>query len=822
MDSRVQDVQLWLGSTYPQYFYYDENGKNSGSFPVKPDGVTGNTTVKALIMALQIHKQLTPIDGIWGNATSNAYPLVNRNTTDTTVVKILQGAFLCKGYNPGPFDGVFGDSTANAVKKFKSNLGMPSNENLSAEYFKSLLTTDPTVLLFNGNAKIRLVQQYLNGNYYSLFKNKLSFLPTGGVFERKTSKALIYAIQKEIGTTPDGVLGPASFSAMPNMEVGCSNERWVKILQAALICNGYSTDFDGIYSNSLSTTIESFQKFMCLNIDPLVTLGKVNRRTWGALLWSKGDTERTPNACDCRTKILDSDLAVALFERGFRFIGRYLTNVEPNGYDKKLSREEISILLNAGLNIFPIFQESAHSPVLPTDFNITRGTLDAERAITAAFSLGLKENTIIYFALDCDMMENEITKYAIPYFKGIKSIFSKYSNFYKIGVYGSRNSCQTVCDSNYAVSSFVSDMSTGYSGNLGYLIPNNWTFEQFVEKKNYSLANHTFDLDYDMASGKDSGIEALDLGFDKNNYHPPYIPTMDEIANLKSILDLIPAIHWLEEVYYSSHGITTPDVLQAQNCFMAVLDFLYQYQYNEYKWEFISPTDNAFINLINTTYSENSYYKELFPYIYATENGGGNDKITTRAKLITDGNTGIFELPHLAVVIKCYIQSLVPGSWSAWAGDFATAVKEVYANCGNNTEAYISLASERLGAMEADVVTVTDARQFNYCDLIADIDGYKIQKLIESSLSIYSLSECLAEYYSNGTMYNKRYQYFKSILGFDEWNVISIKKEILKHFNPVLKKFFAPQADNFPQSADATAIVLALNIIYWAKYTSVI
>ncbi len=76
-----------------------------------------------------------------------------------------------------------------------------------------------------------------------------------------------------------------------------------------------------------------------------------------------------------------------------------------------------------------------------------------------------------------------------------------------------------------------------------------------------------------MASGKDSGIEALDLGFDKNNYHPPYIPTMDEIANLKSILDLIPAIHWLEEVYYSSHGITTPDVLQAQNCFMAVLDF---------------------------------------------------------------------------------------------------------------------------------------------------------------------------------------------------------------------------------------------------------
>ncbi|WP_373799500.1 glycoside hydrolase domain-containing protein [Bacteroides heparinolyticus] len=822
MDLRVQEVQLWLGETYPQYFYYDEDGNASGSYPIKPDGITGNTTVKALIMALQIHKQLIPIDGIWGNTTSNAYPVVNRNTTDTTVVKILQGAFLCKGYNPGPFDGIFGNATADAVKKFKNNLGMSGDENLSAEYFKSLLTTDATVLLFSGNAKIRLVQQYLNGKYYSLFKNKLSFLPTGGIFERKTSKALIYAIQKEVGVTSDGVLGPATFSALPNLEIGCSNQSHVKILQAALICNGYNANFDGVYDSALSAIIESFQKFMCLNIDPMVTLGKINRRTWGALLWSKGDIERTPNACDCRTKILNSDLAVALFNQGFRFIGRYLTNVEPNGYDKKMSREEVSILLDAGLNIFPIFQESPHSPVRPTDFNRVRGESDAERAIEAALSLGFEENTILYFALDCDMTEEDIADYAVPYFAGIKSVFVKHLNYYKIGVYGSRNSCQTICDNKYAVSSFVSDMSTGYSGNLGYLLPANWAFEQFVEKKKYSLANHIFDLDYDMASGKDNGVTTLDLAFDKSNYHPPYIPTAEEIADLKSILELIPAIHWLEETYYSSHGITNPDVIQAQTCFMAVLDFLYQYQYNEYKWEFISPKDDEFINLINTRYSENQYYKELLPYIYATEVGEGNDKISTRAKLVTDGNLGIFELPHLAVVIKCYINSLAPGSWSAWAGDFATAVMEVYANCGSNSEAYIALSSEKIGAMEDDVVTVTQALQFNYCDLIADIDGYKIQKLIENSSGMYSLSECIEEYYCNSNMHKKRYQYFKSILKFDDWNVISIKTEILKEFNLILKRFFAPQADDFPYSKDAAAIVLAMNIIYWAKYTSVI
>ena len=56
-----------------------------------------------------------------------------------------------------------------------------------------------------------------------------------------------------------------------------------------------------------------------------------------------------------------------------------------------------------------------------------------------------------------------------------------YDNKYRIGVYGSRNICQKVCSLTKAESSFVADMSTGYSGNLGYSMPNNWAFEQFHE-----------------------------------------------------------------------------------------------------------------------------------------------------------------------------------------------------------------------------------------------------------------------------------------------------------------------------------------------------
>ena len=823
MDARVQEVQLWLGETYPAYFFYDEDGKNSGTLPVQPDGITGGTTVKALIMALQIHKGLSPVDGIWGNATSSACPLVNRNTTDEIVVRIVQGAFLCKGYNPGPFDGIFGNSTANAIKKFKENLGMPGDEELTAEYFKSLLSTDPTVLVGTGSAKIRSVQQYLNGNYYSLYKSNLGFLPTGGVYDRKTGKALIYAIQKEIKSTPDGLLGPATFAALPIVKTGYSNVRVVKILQAALICHNYDVDFDGVYEALLAREIEAFQRFMCLDLDPAVVLGEVNRRTWGALLWSKGDTDRKPNACDCSYRIMNQNLANALYAQGFRYIGRYLTNVDPNNdAGKKMSVYEINILLNAGLKIFPIFQESPRTPV-SRDFNKEQGIIDAKKAMDGALKLGIPKGTIIYFALDCDMTETDLKNYGIPYFEGINNYFADNFHYYKIGVYGARNTCITLAKKGYSISSFVSNMSTGYSGNLGFLMPENWAFEQYYEKKNYELENFSFDLDYDMASGRDEGFSALNVGIDESAYIPPYYPTKEEVSNIKPILDLVVAIKWLEETYYTVKGITNPNAEQKVNCALAVLDYLYQYQYQEYLWEFISPTDEEFVNTVNTSFSTNNRVTELYPHIRVTEEGEAADKLTTRAKVLTDGYLGILELPHLAVVIKCYLKSLVPGSWSAWAGDFASAVKETYVNADEkDSNAYFDVAKDRIGEMEADTVSITEARLFNYCDLIADIDGYAICQLMQESTSAYRLSECIEAYYSDWETFYKRYHYFQPIIGFKSWRTIEIKESILKHFSPVLKFRFAREADQYPGADEMTALALALNIIYWSRETNVI
>ena len=64
-------------------------------------------------------------------------------------------------------------------------------------------------------------------------------------------------------------------------------------------------------------------------------------------------------------------------------------------------------------------------------------------------------------------------------------------------------------------------MSTGYSGNLGFLMPENWAFEQYYEKKNYELENFSFDLDYDMASGRDEGFSEEFCPINENDYLPP-------------------------------------------------------------------------------------------------------------------------------------------------------------------------------------------------------------------------------------------------------------------------------------------------------------
>lgn len=89
----------------------------------------------------------------------------------------------------------------------------------------------------------------------------------------------------------------------------------------------------------------------------------------------------------------------------------------------------------------------------------------------------IPQQAIIYFAVDIDALDTEITNNILPYFRAI----SETMTLYRVGVYGTRNVCTRVMEAGYAETCFVSDMSTGYSGNMGFKMPTDWNLDQFSE-----------------------------------------------------------------------------------------------------------------------------------------------------------------------------------------------------------------------------------------------------------------------------------------------------------------------------------------------------
>lgn len=106
-------------------------------------------------------------------------------------------------------------------------------------------------------------------------------------------------------------------------------------------------------------------------------------------------------------------------------------------------------------------------------------------------------------------MDAEVTSNILPYFRAVRSAFLVYNpRNYKIGVYGARNICSRVSDEGIATTSFVGDLASGFSGNLGYPLPRNWAFDQIKE---YTIGSGDGEIyiDKNIASGRDNGVSYL-------------------------------------------------------------------------------------------------------------------------------------------------------------------------------------------------------------------------------------------------------------------------------------------------------------------------
>jgi peptidoglycan hydrolase-like protein with peptidoglycan-binding domain len=315
-------------------------------------------------------------------------------------------------------------------------------------------------------------------------------LLTDGIYGRLTYSALIYALQIEEGVKVDGDFGPKTKSYCPQLIEDSNKTKFIYLLQYALYCNGYNANgFDGKFGTGTKAAVIEFQKFACLPAS-----GVVGMQTWASLLVSTGDESRRGTICDCSDTVTVKR-AQTIRDNGYKVVGRYLTG------NYKITSDELNNIFNEGLRIIPIFETGGYKL---SYFNEVQGNSDGKQAIEAASALGLK-SAIIYFTVDFDAMNLDITNSIIPYFKGIYNVFSSVKTSYKIGIYGSRNVCSRVSKAGDSCSSFVSDMSKAFDGNIAYTLPKDWAIDQIATIK-IGSGDGGIEIDNSISSGKDIGV----------------------------------------------------------------------------------------------------------------------------------------------------------------------------------------------------------------------------------------------------------------------------------------------------------------------------
>lgn len=489
MDQRVLQVQQWLNATY---------GNDSRFNRVTEDGITGWGTIYGLRRALQIELGIQETSNSFGPTTYSLCPTIAQGD-ENNLVYIVQGGLWCKGYNPGGFTGYYGNGTYAAVKALKTDAGFPSaSGNMNRDFMKALLDMSAFTCVSGGKEEIRTIQQKLNYDYYDYYQ----ICPCDGLYNRDMNKMLIYALQKEEGiskSSATGAWGPSTISKCPTLSLGDSNN-YVKLVRYALVCNGYSVDTSSaLYDSALDSAAANFANSLKITKPS----NKIDYAIIKSLLSSNGDTNRAAIGCDTATKLTVGQIQT-IKNAGYQYVGRYLTNTPGGTLDKCLTREEILNIFDAGLKLFPIFQESGNSA---NAFTASTGATNAQRAFEAAEEFGIPHGSTIYFAVDFDATDTVISSNIIPYFRAITS--SNVGKKFRVGVYGTRNVCSRLKEEIGINRFFVSDSSYGFSGNLGFVMPTNWCFDQFAVDITIGSGENAVSIDKVAVSGVDKGVSQL-------------------------------------------------------------------------------------------------------------------------------------------------------------------------------------------------------------------------------------------------------------------------------------------------------------------------
>lgn len=502
VDQMVLQTQQWLNNTY---------GNDSRFNRIEENGQTGWSTIYALIRALQIELGIQATADNFGPSTRSLflqrYPFGVQQQRDgdiatSNVYSIIQGGLWCKGYSTGNnITQHFYGGTGAAVKALKADMGFGGDSSVDVDIMAALLSMQQFVLLsaYGGTLPIRMAQQSIN----SAYREYTGIIPTDGLYGREMNTALIQVLQALEGFTPEEATGNFGDGTRARLKTITSdnateNETWLWLASTALACIGLGTP-TRTWTDQFTNLLKDFQQQYALTVT-----GVIDPTTWMSLLTSKGDPTRPCIACDTRFEITDSRLST-LRADGYEIVGRYLSepgqeSLTPSEYFKAIRPGELNRIISGGMQFFPIFQEYS---TLLEHFTSSSGITHAKAACEAARRLNIPP-TYIYFAVDFDATDEQVTSNILPYFR---SIHSSMNGGYGVGIYASRNICTRVIDAGCASSAFVSDMSTGFSGNLGFPIPDAWAYDQFTEIKNYK--NQKWDLDRVACSGRTPACAVL-------------------------------------------------------------------------------------------------------------------------------------------------------------------------------------------------------------------------------------------------------------------------------------------------------------------------
>lgn len=683
MTSSVLHAQQWVNATYTGV---------GGFTPVKEDGIAGWATLHALTRALQHELGITELSDSFGPSTLDLLAQrggVKLNESNNKIVQIVQCACLCKGYDPGSISGTFDRQTQKAVGELMSHAGLGDGfaDAVPPKVVKALLTMDSYLLVAGGTTAVRSIQQWLNGRYWG--RQNFFVLACDGKVSRDVQRSLYLAIQFDLGMTDaeaTGVFGPGTRAGLKAHPLSVGSEgSFVQLFTAAMVLNRIHLidlrtyeRFTSTFNMEVAGAVCAFQAFSAIPVT-----GAGDYVTWCQLLVSDGDPTRACAALDCITEITDAR-AATLRAAGHTLVGRYLDErPSKKPLNKQLQPGELDVIFRNGLRVFPISQYYGGDA---SYFTHAQGLADAEGAHDAAVRYGFDQGTVIYFAVDFDATQSDIDNGVVPYFQGVVAGLAGRGDRYVHGVYGSRNVCSEVTRWTGARWSYVAGMSTGYSGNLGYPLPENWSFNQV---QTATIGNGTGQIE-----------------LDRNAYRPGTDPGVSSVRNPDASVDAFLA--YIARLHDLAVGYGKGDPNQL------VLEYLRHEDYGEAQWALLlGAVDPGFVDHVSK--AGVTMVRTMVDPVHG---------ITLRMSHMGAAGNAV----HLMGKPTGPQLGTNTGDLAGWGGDLITFYGEWQRDVARYPDGY-NYCREKLGRHGSGCT-------FELYDLVMDADGYNVAMHLRSGTSI--------------------------------------------------------------------------------------